>query len=608
MSDIHCPFRFNVQSVRAEETASCGLLQQISGSNEPIEVTRGACESCSEWFSDVPLSLNPVLPSLLFGVCDELLSRTETSRQITDPSAEQTAQRLVALRDEAEAWLVSGDQQRWPPTYSCDVIVCCEDDSEVTVAAIQSVLEQERVYPIVHIVVDCGRANGLRNRFPDATNVVFHRNDRRLGVYASMQALIPHCKTPFIAIQDSQCLSRPDRLVRSLRLVDDLGAEALATAIEVKGQVIRPERPDSSYRRFIAPETLVVRRSTLIDMGGLANRPDADVEWFYRATIEQRRVILMDDAAVSCIGERNLVEPGPIPSYGRGRRSLREFSTGFAYSRVACDVVLPFFGHVDYVEQALTSIIDQDEADVVVHLIDDASVEDTSAFLNRWRGHPSVRAYRNVQNIGQFASFNNVVPFLESEFVAVQDGDDISLPRRLYSAVNQLQLGSGDVFGSAVEIFGDSQVKIGTSGGLGQTVIDADRLRLSMYPKGENVSYYLENPTKVMRVDVFKQLGGYADYRDRIKNRTGLDTEFMARAYHAGAAIAISNDVLLKYRVHGDSATQNDVSGWGTDARSASQIENRRRRKLFRQGPFDPRMFGGLKNHMGITKRLRGSL
>jgi hypothetical protein len=80
--------------------------------------------------------------------------------------------------------------------------------------------------------------------------------------------------------------------------------------------------------------------------------------------------------------------------------------------------------------------------------------------------------------------------------------------------------------------------------------------------------------------------------------------------WFADVSIAISNDILLKYRVHGDSATQNDVSGWGTAARSASQLEHRRRRKLFRQGPFDPRVFGGLTNHCGITQglgqRLRG--
>jgi hypothetical protein len=74
-------------------------------------------------------------------------------------------------------------------------------------------------------------------------------------------------------------------------------------------------------------------------------------------------------------------------------------------------VVLQFYGQVDYVREALASLLEQEGAEVVVDLIDDASpVGESDSWLRCWVGHPRVRTYRNLENIGPFSSFNNVVP------------------------------------------------------------------------------------------------------------------------------------------------------------------------------------------------------
>ena len=45
-------------------------------------------------------------------------------------------------------------------------------------------------------------------------------------------------------------------------------------------------------------------------------------------------------------------------------------------------------------------------------------------------------------------------------------------------------------------------------------------------------------------------LRGFSDYGDLDCNKCGLDTEFYARAYYAGARFAISREVVADYRIH----------------------------------------------------------
>jgi hypothetical protein len=213
-----------------------------------------------------------------------------------------------------------------------------------------------------------------------------------------------------------------------------------------------------------------------------------------------------------------------------------------------------------------------------------------------------------VRNLGQFVSFNNLLPYLETGLVAVQDADDISLPGRLHRAGNLLRLADADIFAGSTRLFGQRWLRSATAPGQGQEAARQARghYRLSLYPVRRR-SHFLWNATAVLRVSAFAMLGGFGDFGDVYRNRCGLDSEFYLRAYYGGVRFAITRDVVLAYRCHGDSATQNSLTGWGTAARSWSETECRRRWALFQQGPFDPRAFGGLRNYTGLTRRVQAS-
>jgi hypothetical protein len=107
------------------------------------------------------------------------------------------------------------------------------------------------------------------------------------------------------------------------------------------------------------------------------------------------------------------------------------------------------------------------------------------------------------------------------------------------------------------------------------------------------------------RKELFERLGGFADFGRTDRNCCGLDTEFYLRAAYSGARIAVSKHVVLRYRCHAGSATQNSATGWGSEPRNWTLRECRRRALLFQGAPFDPRAFGALGRFEGVTQRVR---
>lgn len=597
---IDCAFRHSVGHHEGREVARCGLLERITGATSGAwcQVDRDACLVCSNSFPSSAAELNPVIPSLLFGICDSILS---------DPAAAGlNVENLTGLREWAKQQLHRTTGPHRTTTYACDIVIWCAGPPDQIARAICSVLDQQDILTIVHLVHDGGAGADVARSFLGQCNVTVHHLPGSQGLFGALHRLVPNLRSDYVAVQDAGTTSRPFRLSHAVQCLDEYGAELVATGLCAGNRTILPREPGPEYQRYVAPQTLVFRRASLIDMGGCADRAtDADAELVYRAFCEGRKILLSPLATVDLPGEWTPGDVGPAPRYRQGE-CLRRYSRGFAMTSVDCDVVLPFHGQLDFVRQALESLLEQQGTRVVVHLVDDASSEDTVGFLQEWKTHSRVRTYRNVRNIGQFASFNNVSPFLETELVAVQDADDISLPHRLHRAGNYLRLTSADVYGSACETFGETSfVQPGHDQTEQTRVAQRERFVYSEYPSSANaVGYFVHNPTVVMRAASFASIGGFADFGDRLLNRASVDTEFYIRAYYAGLRFAISRNADLKYRCHTESATQNALTGFGTPARAAAHRECLRRKALYQRGSFDARLFGGLECFRGVTARM----
>jgi glycosyltransferase involved in cell wall biosynthesis len=575
---------------------------------EGFRVPADACTACLQHSGGQSLHGHPVLPSMLLKICETAIEEATQQGTLT-PEKEC---RLNGVFNTAMEALTTSPRPAQPEsTPSCDVILCAEASSERLEDSIRSILEQEGVVPFLHLV-DTSKASDTFDRFSGYWNVRRHRLPSGTSPLAAVHELIESLSTSLIAIQPSEGISTPDRLARSIQRLESDGAEIFGAQVFTKASVSTNAPSDEiqtdDQDQSLNSATLVFRRCTFVDMGGIAGVENEAVNFVQRANQQERIIAISPEALIEILPQAPTfptITVSPLQSPVEENSHQSERGKGFQDIPVHVDVVLPFHGHLDYVEQALEGLLNQDRCHVVIHLIDDASPEDTSGFLQHWSKHCDIRTYRNRENIGQFQSFNNVVRYFETPLCAVQDADDISLPHRLWWAGQMLHYSDADAFGATVELFGGEHVirPIFTSSEP-RILVRRAKIRRSFFPLRGRHGYFLENPTAVFRVDMFRMLGGFADFGDRLMNRASIDSEFQQRLLFHGTRFAISHEVVVKYRVHSESATQDNQSGWGTAARTkAGQILDARV-SIFERGSFDPRAFGSLGRYQRVTERL----
>ena len=558
----------------------------LPGSQTDVCVSLEACEVCVSEKTE-SRRVTPTVWSLVYNAlqtADDLSPR------------EQQLQRLAE-----ECVVASQVGVSRPSLACCDVVLCVTQSGPFQRASALSIIDQQHASVRLHIVDDGGGGCSLADEFAEHPQVTVHRNERKQGPVRTLHRLLPTLTAPFVALQDEWCTARSTRVAASVQRLMEFGDSIVGTFMFCDGEYIQPVPVADTKGRFFPWQTLAFRKTTLIDLNGFAVGDDEALGLLLRTSIQQRRVGCLRMVTVDCHRDDYAFRP-PVCGLHEMPRSFLSEGAGFPQPPVNCDVVLPFRDHLEYVEESLTALLNQVNCRPVIHLVDDASRQSIDSFLNQWKKHPQVRIYRNSRNVGQFTSFNNVLPWVESEWVAVQDADDISQPDRLWQSVNALRLAKADIFGCAVELFGAERTV--TPNRQGEPELqDRSDVRYSFHPIAAAGNYFLENPTAVFRVEAFKSLGGFADFGNTARNRASLDTEFYIRAHHAGARIFTSRRVLLRYRCHPESATQNNATGWGTDARIDANAEVERRCELMRSGSFDPRVFGALGKYQSVTQR-----
>lgn len=608
----------------------CHRLREFvpNSSDELIQVGLDACQVCQGRLAPDPDFFNDVLACFLYKLILQL-EQSGTDAGLDPVSLEHLQTKaLNGIRRAPRPAKQTSKRSRHQPGFleRCDVILNLSQSTlpaaEVSDQLRKSLVDLDQQVDVeltVHLVLPTSgispcndlpqnqapRDNQERERL-SRHSLVLHRVDRPLTDLQALHQVISDCQTEFVGIQTAVSYSHPLRFAESVAQLRWNGSDVFAAGVNFDNQWITPQIPVLNDQRTIPLEGVTLRRSAFIDAGGVGPLArDHDVDFFLRCRLEERAFTLFKPALVD-VPTKFAPRPDVVPAaYEYRGPLLSHHGVGFPVERVACDVILPFRDQLDYVQQAAESILQQENCDLILHLVDDYSRSSTTSLFSKLQTDPRVRCYRNQSNLGQYTSFNNIIPYVQSEFIAIQDGDDLSLPQRLSYAINCLKLSNTEIFLGRMKVFGAQTELVFNQRTKTADVRGVSRLeyRTPRTPRFDRL-HFATNATCVMRREMFSRLGGFTDYGQHLRNRCGLDTEFYIRAYFAQVRFYISKHIISMYRLHPASATQNSLTGFGSSVRLQNRIATEKRRDRYRAEPFQPVCYGALGRYQSFTEPL----
>src|SRR5882672_7761752 len=200
-------------------------------------------------------------------------------------------------------------------------------------------------------------------------------------------------------------------------------------------------------------------------------------------------------------------------------------------------VVMPVHNALPFLNQSISSILQQTLSDFEFVILDDASTDGSVELLREWAGRDQrIQLHESKMRLGLSGSSNSVVAKSRAPIVARMDADDIAHPDRLRRQWNII----ADC--PDVAVIGTLCDGIDASG---RVVRPRDRWRLVRR------SVYIPFPhgSAMFRREVFDQIGGYDENSTR-----GEDQDLFSRMAARGRVLTLP-DVLYSYRYHSSNAT-----------------------------------------------------
>lgn len=207
-------------------------------------------------------------------------------------------------------------------------------------------------------------------------------------------------------------------------------------------------------------------------------------------------------------------------------------------ARVA--VLVPAYNAARVIGESIQSILNQTYRDLEVVVVDDASTDGTTDLVEHIVAADSrLRLLRNERNLGIADNRNRALRDSESEFVAWQDADDISMPRRLERQVTYLdshpEVG---MVGGWLEFFG------GRSPSVRRYAATDAEVRRTIFRYSP-----VAQPAAILRRAVLDRAG---PYDSRSEPAEDLDMAFRLGHFTTFANL---QEVVLRYRETPDSTT-----------------------------------------------------
>ena len=212
-------------------------------------------------------------------------------------------------------------------------------------------------------------------------------------------------------------------------------------------------------------------------------------------------------------------------------------------------VIMPAYNAEKYLALALDSILNQTYINLEILIADDASTDSSKRIIDLY-SDPRIRRYHNETNLGYLRTCNKLFELVKGDFIAFQDADDWSELNRIEKTMEFL-LHNQD-FG----LCGTNFIRLKP-----KSVKVSD---CSAYPNSdEEIKKFIQKEKSVpfcgasviLKKDVYKLLGGYRTFFDRIGHE---DFDWFLLISEKFKVANIS-DRLYHYRYVSESFSRNEL-------------------------------------------------
>ena len=117
-------------------------------------------------------------------------------------------------------------------------------------------------------------------------------------------------------------------------------------------------------------------------------------------------------------------------------------------------VVMPVYNRINYVDEAVASILNQTHTNFELILADDGSTDGSVGRIGQYARQDGRIRPVCLPHQGLPRTLNAVIPMARGPFIAFMDSDDVALPDRLQVQLEWMQEKEIDLCGAQVETFG----------------------------------------------------------------------------------------------------------------------------------------------------------
>ena len=213
-------------------------------------------------------------------------------------------------------------------------------------------------------------------------------------------------------------------------------------------------------------------------------------------------------------------------------------------SSISISVILPVYNAEEYIEEAITSILNQTFQNFELICINDGSTDGSLDIIRNF----SDKRMRVVsrENRGLIATLNEAIGYATSRYIARMDADDVALPDRFEKQIKFMLKHKLGVVGSSYRY-------IDAKG----TVVGVRRLTAQAYLTSWLLDFGSTLCHPSVLIDKYR-IAGELYYSSEAE--ACEDYELWLRLRHSGVKMANVPDILLNYRVLSSSISRSESS------------------------------------------------